>query len=127
MAKREADRRVRLLSQKLASEEETESALGQAEATAASCTAAKANALYAQSEIDVSIASVEVAQAELERAYIKAPVGGRILDVLRQPGELIGAEGVLELGRVDKMYAVAEVYETDIRRVKIGQTATSHE
>ncbi|MGA9573668.1 MAG: HlyD family efflux transporter periplasmic adaptor subunit, partial [Lysobacterales bacterium] len=124
VAKREADRRVRLLNQKLASEEETESALGQAEATAASCTAAKANALYAQSEIDVSIASVEVAQAELERAYIKAPVGGRILDVLRQPGELIGAEGVLELGRVDRMYAVAEVYETDIRRVKVGQTAT---
>jgi HlyD family secretion protein len=124
VAKREADRRVRLLDQKLASEEETESALGQAEATAAGCTAAKANALYAQSEIDVSAASVEVARAELERAYIRAPAGGRILDVLRSPGEFIGAEGVLEFGRVDRMYAVAEVYETDIRRVKLGQTAT---
>jgi len=125
VARREADRRVRLLAQKLASEEETESALGQSEATAASCTAAKANALYAKSQVDVAAAGVEVAQAELERAYIRAPFSGRILDVLRHPGELIGLEGLLELGRVDKMYAVAEVYETDIKNVEIGQRATA--
>jgi HlyD family secretion protein len=124
VASREADRRVRLLAQKLASEEETESALGQSEATAASCTAGKANALYAKSQVDVAAAGVEVAQAELERAYIKAPFSGRILDVLRHPGELIGLEGLLELGRVDRMYAVAEVYETDIKSVKVGQRAT---
>ena len=29
----------------------------------------------------------------------------------------------MELGRTDKMYAVAEVYETDITGVKVGQTA----
>jgi len=124
VAKREADRRVRLLAQKLASEEETESALGQSEASAASCTAARANALYAKSQVDVAAAAVEVAQAELERAYIKAPFDGRILDVLRHPGEFIGPEGLLELGRVDKMYAIAEVYETDIKSVRTGQTAT---
>jgi HlyD family secretion protein len=44
--------------------------------------------------------------------------------VLVKPGEFIGAEGFLELGRVDKMYAVAEIYETDILRVKVGQNAT---
>jgi HlyD family secretion protein len=124
VAKREADRRVRLLEQKLASEEETEMAQGQAQATAASCTAANAHARVAEAEIEVAAARVEVAQAELERARIKAPFSGRILDVLAQPGEFIGAEGLLELGRVDKMYAVAEVYETDIRNVKIGQKAT---
>lgn len=124
VAKREADRRVRLLDQKLASEEETELALGQAEATAASCTAAHALARVSEAEIEVAEASVAVAQAELERAHIKAPVNGRILDILAKPGEFIGAEGLLELGRVDRMYAVAEVYETDILRVKVGQTAT---
>lgn len=124
VAKREADRRVRLLAQKLASEEETESALGQSEATAASCTASRATAQYAKSQVDVAAAAVEVAQAELERAYIKAPFSGRILDVLAHPGEFIGLEGLLEMGRVDKMYAIAEVYETDIRSVKVGQRAT---
>lgn len=124
VAKREADRRVRLLDQRLASEEETEMAQGREEATAASCTAAQASARVAESEIEVSKARVAVAQAELDRAYVKSPFSGRILDVLVQPGEFIGAEGLVELGRVDRMYAIAEVYETDIRRVKVGQTAT---
>ena len=30
----------------------------------------------------------------------------------------------MELGRTDRMYAVAEVYETDITGVKVGQLAT---
>jgi HlyD family secretion protein len=124
VAKREAQRRVRLLEQKLAAEEETELALGKAEATAASCTAAHARARVAATEIEVAKAHVAVAQAELNRAYIKSPFKGRILHVLVQPGEFIGPKGLLELGRTDKMYAIAEVYETDIRRVKVGQTAT---
>lgn len=124
VAKREAERRVRLLDQKLASEEETEMAQGQAEATAASCTAAHAMARVSEAEIEVAKALVGVAQTELERAFIKSPVNGRILDVLAKPGEFVGAEGILELGRVEKMYAVAEVYETDIQRVKVGQAAT---
>jgi HlyD family secretion protein len=124
VAKRESDRRVRLLDQKLASEEETEMAQGRAEATAASCTAAHSNARVSESAIEVAKARIAIAQAELERAYIKSPVGGRILDVLVNPGEFIGAEGILELGRIDKMNAIAEVYETDILRVKVGQTAT---
>ena len=124
VAGREAERRVRLLDQKLASEEETEMAQGQAEATAASCTAAHASARVSESEIEVAKARVAVAQAELERAYIKAPVSGRILEVLVNPGEFVGAQGLLELGRVDRMYAIAEVYETDIGRVKLGQAAT---
>lgn len=124
VAKRESDRRVRLLAQKLASEEETELAQGQAEATAASCTAAHASARVSKSEIEVANARVAVAQAELDRTYVKSPVDGRILDVLVKPGEFIGAEGLLELARVDKMYAIAEVYETDILSVKVGQTAT---
>ena len=30
----------------------------------------------------------------------------------------------MELGRTDRMYAVAEVYETDITAVRVGQRAT---
>ena len=37
--------------------------------------------------------------------------------------QFIGMAGILELGRVDRMYAIAEVYETDIRRVAVGQKA----
>ena len=69
-------------------------------------------------------ARVAVANAELARASITAPYRGRVLKINAYPGEFIGVHGLLELGRVDKMYAIAEVYEADIRRVKVGQTAT---
>ena len=124
VARREAERRVQLREQELASDEETEMALGQAEAATASCTAARAHARVALAEIEVTKTRVQVAQSKLERAYIKAPVDGLILEILARPGEFVGAEGLLELGRVDNMYAIAEVYETDILRVKVGQRAT---
>ena len=124
VAGREARRREQLLAKRLASQEETEAAQGQAEATAASCTAGRATARVAGSEIEVAKARVAVARTELDRTSIKSPSKGRILRIMAYPGEFVGVEGLLELGRVDNMYAVAEVYETDIRRVKIGQTAT---
>ncbi len=39
-------------------------------------------------------------------------------------GERIGIGPILRLGNTDEMYAVAEVYETDISRVVLGQSAT---
>ncbi|TFG94018.1 MAG: HlyD family efflux transporter periplasmic adaptor subunit [Myxococcales bacterium] len=71
----------------------------------------------------VGRAQLARARAELERARITAPAAGLVLDVHARPGERIGPEGILELGRVDKMYAIAEVYETDVGRVRPGQRA----
>ena len=124
VAAREAQRRQQLLAKKLASQEETEAAQGQAEASAASCTAGRAAARVSVSEIEVAAARQAVARTELDRTSIKSPFKGRVLKIMAYPGEFVGVDGLLELGRVDHMYAVAEVYETDIRRVKIGQTAT---
>jgi len=123
VAAREADRRANLLAKKLASEEETEQAQGEAEAKAASCTAAQANSRVAESKIDVARTRVALQKAGLQRTFIIAPFNGRVLEILVQPGEFIGTTGILELGRVDRMYAIAEVYETDIGRVAIGQKA----
>lgn len=123
VATREAERRANLLARSLASEEETEQAQGDAEAKAASCTAARANSRVAESRIDVARTRVALKRAELQRTFITAPVDGRVLDILVQPGEFIGLTGILELGRVDRMYAIAEVYETDIGHVVIGQKA----
>jgi HlyD family secretion protein len=47
-----------------------------------------------------------------------------VLAIHARPGELVGAEGVLDLGAVDRMFAIAEVFETDIRAVAVGQRAT---
>ena len=80
--------------------------------------------MSAQDVVDREHVDLARVEAELQRSYIRAPVNGRVLEVLVRPGELMGETGVLELGRVDHMHAIAEVYETDIRFVQVGQKAT---
>lgn len=120
---REAERRTRLLDRKLASQEEAEQTRGDAEAQAASCTAARATARVSEAAIDVAEAELVLRQSERARAEVRAPFAGQVLRVTAEPGEYVGAEGVLELGRVDEMMAIAEVFETDVRYLAIGQAA----
>jgi HlyD family secretion protein len=74
-------------------------------------------------ELASAQANVEHTRAELEQAIVRAPVNGRVLKIHTYPGEEVGTAGILELGRTARMFVVAEVYETDIRRIRIGQTA----
>ncbi len=82
--------------------------------------------------VDVNLARAQVAQAqqrlalaqvELDLSLIKAPVAGRVLKIHTRVGETVGSEGILDVGRTERMYVVAEVYETDILGVKPGQQA----
>lgn len=123
VAARQSKRKADLLGRSLASAEDAERAKGDAEAGAASCTARRMQARVADARIASAEAALDRRKAELERAKIRAPFAGRVLDVLARPGELVGLEGILELGRVDQMQAVAEVYETDVRLVRVGQRA----
>ncbi|NNK37542.1 MAG: HlyD family efflux transporter periplasmic adaptor subunit [Xanthomonadales bacterium] len=124
VAAREAERRARLHAQGVAGEEEADSARGEAEARKASCASASTQVRLSETGVDVARAHLARIQAEADRSRIHAPFDGRVLDVTVQPGELITIEGIVELGRIDRMFAIAEVYETDIRRVRIGQSAT---
>ena len=120
---READRLTRLRSKDLASEEETDRARGSAEASAADCTAARSAMQVAESGIKVAAARLQSKLAELDRSFVRALQPGRVLAINAHPGEQIGPVGILEMGRVDRMYAIAEVYETDIGRLRTGQRA----
>ncbi len=123
VAARQSRRQDELLQRRLTSDDVADQSKGNAEAGAATCKARRAAASVAQSRIASADAVVTRQQAELDRAYVRAPFAGRILDVHAQVGELVGADGVFELGRVDQMVAIAEVYETDIRHVRVGQKA----
>ncbi|MGF1521455.1 MAG: HlyD family efflux transporter periplasmic adaptor subunit [Leptolyngbyaceae cyanobacterium] len=78
----------------------------------------------AQAELDAAQADLEKAQNELAKATIRAPRAGQILKIHTQPGEQMSEEGILALGQTDQMLAIAEVYQSEIRRVALGQTAT---
>ncbi len=78
----------------------------------------------AQLHLDIALADLAAAKASLELAVVRAPLRAQVLEIHAYPGERVGPEGIMDLGRTDRMYAVAEVYETDITSVKVGQLAT---
>jgi HlyD family secretion protein len=78
----------------------------------------------AKAEVASAIATVQQAQADLDLATIKAPRSGRIIKIHTWDGEVVGEDGIVEMGQTDRMYAVAEVYESDLKHVKLGQSAT---
>lgn len=79
-------------------------------------------------QIQVAVASatqnLSLANARLERTLIRSPKAGRILRVIAHAGEAIGESGILDLGDTRQMNVVAEVYETDLGLVKVGQPVT---
>lgn len=77
----------------------------------------------AQTEVGNAIAALKRAQTDLEAAYIKAPTAGQILKIRTRVGEKIGDSGIADFAQTDEMIAVAEVYQTDIAKVKLGQQA----
>ncbi|AFY28505.1 HlyD family efflux transporter periplasmic adaptor subunit [Cyanobium gracile] len=58
--------------------------------------------------------------AEREDSLVRAPISGRILSVLRRPGEALDSEGLVQMGRTEAMQVVAEVYQSDVARVRLG-------
>ncbi len=77
----------------------------------------------AKAEVQSAIASVAEAQANLDQAYVKSPVTGQIIKIHARPGETVGSAGLATIGQTQQMMAIAEVYQDDIRKVEIGQSA----
>ena len=77
----------------------------------------------AQAELKQAEAAVATAQADMELAYVRAPVDGEILDIHTRPGEALSEKGIAEIGQTDRMMVVAEIDQNDINQVKIGQKA----
>jgi HlyD family secretion protein len=73
----------------------------------------------------VAVLEAQRDRAECERKLteVRAPIDGQVLDVHTRSGEKVGPNGILDLGATQAMFAIAEVYETDIARVAVGQRA----
>jgi HlyD family secretion protein len=78
----------------------------------------------AEIELERALIAVGQRQADLEDTKVRVPVSGQILRINTRVGEQVNTEeGIVELGQTEQMYAIAEVYETDISKVHIGQPA----
>jgi len=77
----------------------------------------------AEAQVQVAIANLQRAKADLDTAVVRSPITGQVIKIHARPGEQVGNDGIAELGQTQQMYAVAEVYETDVPRVRMGQRA----
>jgi len=74
-----------------------------------------------RAELAAAEAQAERSREEWQQTIIRAPQSGRILSIHARIGEVVGTDGVLDLGPTETMTVKAEVYETDIRHVRTGQ------
>ena len=86
----------------------------------------------AQAEIERAKATVRKAQAELDQAFVRSPIDGQVLKINTRAGETVSSgggsssnssDGIVDIGNTAQMYAIAEVYESDIAKVKLAQSA----
>ena len=72
-------------------------------------------------DLQAARAHLQRIKAERDDALVRAPITGRVLSVQTRPGEVPGSGGIVELGRTDQMQLVAEVYQSDRARLRLGQ------
>ncbi|PZO33269.1 MAG: HlyD family secretion protein, partial [Shackletoniella antarctica] len=78
----------------------------------------------AQSEVAYAQSQVDRARADLEDFYVRVPVAGQILSINTRVGERVNPDqGIVDLGQTEQMVVIAEVYETDVPRLAVGQRA----
>lgn len=82
--------------------------------------AVQADIAVAEANVGMAQADLARAEQELERALVRAPDRGRVLDINVRAGERSGTAGIIDLGDTSQMTVEAEVYQTMIGRVAIG-------
>jgi HlyD family secretion protein len=75
----------------------------------------------AQAEVNRAIANRDQAKASLAEAEVRSPVNGEVLYVHTRAGEAISTEGIVEIGQIQQMQVIAEVYQSDVGKLHSGQ------
>jgi len=83
-----------------------------------------ADVAIARAHLEKAQILVEQRRANLRDAEVRVPIAGQILKINTRVGEQVNtSEGIVELAQTDQMYAIAEVPEMDIGKVRQGQRA----
>ncbi|WP_376097708.1 HlyD family efflux transporter periplasmic adaptor subunit [Roseomonas sp. CCTCC AB2023176] len=77
----------------------------------------------AAADLAAAEASLAKARADAVLSRLYAPIDGTILRVIARAGEPVSNDGVLEMGDLTRLDVVADVYETDMPRMREGATA----
>lgn len=77
----------------------------------------------AEARLASAEAALAKARADAELSRVRAPFAGTILRIIARPGDQVGSDGLMEIGDVGRMDIVADVFETDLPRVREGARA----
>jgi HlyD family secretion protein len=77
----------------------------------------------ARAELRVAETSQLTAEENLKLSVIRAPAAGQILKICTYPGEQIGTKAILQMGDTGRMNVLAEIHETDLGAIRVGQRA----
>ncbi len=75
----------------------------------------------AEADVQSAIATLKRAEENLVQAEIKSPQDGQIFEIYARPGEVVGTDGIADIGRTTQMNGVVEVYQSDVRKIRVGQ------
>jgi HlyD family secretion protein len=77
----------------------------------------------AEARLAAAEAALAKARADAELARVRAPIPGTILRIFARPGDQVGSDGVMEVADLSRMDVVADVFETDLGRLRPGMLA----
>lgn len=75
----------------------------------------------AEAEVAAAQAAVAEARAQVEQTLVRSPRAGQVIVIHTRPGETVGEMGIATLGNTQQMMAVAEVYQSDVAQIEVGQ------
>lgn len=76
-----------------------------------------------KAQLAAAEASLAKTEADARLSRVRAPFAGTILRIMALPGDQVGNDGLLEMGDLSRMDVVADVYETDLPRLRLGAPA----
>jgi len=83
----------------------------------------QANVISKLSEIESGKATVAKAQTQLAAAEVRSPMNGSLIQIFSWPGMKETDQGLALLGRTDRMQVWAQIFQTDVNRIQVGENA----
>ena len=78
----------------------------------------------AEAELAAAQAALLKAQADGALSRVFAPIDGTILKIYARAGDQVGTDGLLDMADLEHLDVVADVYETDLPRLRAGAPAS---
>jgi HlyD family secretion protein len=85
---------------------------------------ATATLVSRQADIQGAQAALDRAQLQLEAGEIRAPLDGTLIRIYSWPGMKETSDGLAMIGRTERMEAWAQVFQSDVQKLQVGQGAS---